>query len=82
MEKERFIVYGAGRVGKRIVDLLQKQNRHIEMIWDKNSQKKNQYNGISIRNPYEDSSILDRYKDTKILLGLASPQANDTVYEY
>lgn len=52
------------------------------MIWDKNSQKKNQYNGIPIRNPYEDSSILDRYKDTTILLGLASPQANETVYEF
>ena len=80
--EEKYIVYGAGRVGKRIVDILLKQNKAIHEIWDKNPEKTGYYKEIPIINPYENVKVLEENKDAVILLGLASPQANATVYQY
>ncbi len=82
MEKERFIVYGAGRIGKGIVDLLIKKNKYIEAIWDQNSEKRQEYRGIPIINPYKNLEDIEKNKNSIILIGIASPHIGESVYHY
>lgn len=82
MNKEKFIVYGAGRIGKNIVDILIKRNIRVEMMWDKSSQRRDDYRGIPIKNPYVNNRIIEENKDINILLALASPDENETVFEF
>lgn len=82
MEESKFIIYGAGRLGKGIADLLLKKGKIVIMFWDRNSGKRSQYKGIPIINPYKNEEIVKENKNVTILLGLASQQANQEVLEY
>lgn len=80
MDKEGYIVYGAGRVGKEIVDLLLKIGKEVVMLWDRNSKKEGTYQGIPIVNPYENIQVLQEGKKYKIIIGLANALENEKIY--
>lgn len=81
MLNEKYIVYGAGRIGKRIVDLLLKQGKKIEMIYDR-APKKEFYCGVPIINPFENSVLLDKNKNAIVLIGIDGAYINEEIYSY
>lgn len=82
MDKEEYLVYGAGRIGIEIVDLLLKMKKNVVMIWDRNSKKEGVYQGIPIRNPYKEKQLIQESKNCKIIIGLANPLENEKIYQY
>ena len=82
MDKEEYLVYGAGRIGIEIVDLLLKMKKNVVMIWDRNSKKEGVYQGIPIRNPYKEKQLIQESRNCKIIIGLANPLENEKIYQY
>lgn len=81
IEKE-YIVYGAGRVGRKIVDLLLKIDRKVVMIWDRNTKKEQTYREIPIINPYKDSQIIQDNKKYRVIIALANELESEKIYQY
>lgn len=79
---ENYIIYGAGRVGKKIADLLLKMEKKVVMIWDRNPKKECTYRGIPVCNPYENQQIIWDYRNCKIIIGLANGLENEKIYQY
>jgi hypothetical protein len=81
MENEKYIVYGAGRIGREVTDLLMKLHKEVTEIWDRNPHKKGEYRGIPIVNPYEETKSC-AYGGEKIVIGLDNPLDNEEIYKY
>lgn len=76
------IVYGAGRIGIGLVNLLLKMEKKVVMIWDRNPKKEGVYQGIPIRNPYKEKELVQENKRYQVIIGLANSLENEKIYQY
>ena len=82
MSQEGYIVYGAGRIGIGLVNLLLKMEKKVVMIWDRNPKKEGVYQGIPIRNPYKEKELVQENKRYQVIIGLANSLENEKIYQY
>lgn len=76
---EKCIVYGYGRIGRRIVDQLIDLGVKIEVIFDANNNKAGYYQGISIINP--DECDLTSYTEIPVLIAIQNKPTVDMIKE-
>lgn len=82
MSQEGYIVYGAGRIGIGLVNLLLKMEKKVVMIWDRNPKKEGVYQGIPIRNLYKEKELVQENKRYQVIIGLANSLENEKIYQY